>query len=1179
MNLLSNGQTADWQKAILNVLGQTELTEEERETAQAFFDFSKEMDISLLETLRYRKINHDTVHRNSCMLFEEMLRLPKNISMEVTDRYILFWDALTGNTVGRFLLNHSYMYTMQEANIRIHHAYERRYPIEELQPKMLAFAAYGINVEKDFYPVKMLTAAQRSPRDLYRAGKCYCYDSKSFSREKLYSLAIAFRQENTFTQDELDEMAQVIIERESSFPSDAYTGQLEKMVLVLYMSLSAGEAVQKCFRKRMYLRYDLLLLALLDYAPTEYFKKNMAVIADTAEETADITAEKVIKRTVQSAVSSDAFQHPDTWNKTRNSLAFLGYLAQRYTEQYIDCMTANEPLGLGAKWGYLFDCYQELYMILEQAVPDVRERYGLDTQKTLAENALHREVMDVKPSIRRPVMDYLKGDAPVSILSSMRSELAENHKEWSAMAHEVNMLRLLKICGTFYRRYVAYKVIQNPDAIESYINGLLQRNDMTAAMKEMKSLFLAAAQENVPLKDRIKLFTLIYERNNYWEERRNTVADTAVDIMTANAERFDEDYAKECPQEDVVIRCCYARYLDKTNADSKNKDRLLALCADNAKEVRRSVTDIIGRYREYETEVTAMLSAKKQSVRETAVDILALWGADNYRDILQKAADNEKSAKLADKIRAILSTTMANRQNGENIFSPVVFVENIHKGGRARKIAWLFDTAVPAVHFKNGDTADEKYLQAIILCYSTMDVPGRNDNAFLLADALNEQELHRYAAEIFSRWHCAGAESKTKWALYFAVIHGGDSMVETALSCIKEWAENMRGAIAAEAVKAMALNGSSLALMTVDNLAHKFKQKQVKKAAADAMEQAADALGITADELGDRIVPTLGFDENRERIFDYGERKFRVCLSPALTMEVYDDTGKQLKTMPAPGKKDDEALARQSNADYKAIKKQLKTVLDIQKLRLETALLADRRWQAEDWKTLFVKNPIMHSFAIGLIWAAYSDDTVTTFRYMEDGTFNTVDEDELDLPEGCRIGLVHPIDLDEETLSAWKEQLHDYEVVQPLLQLERPVYRIKDEEKGTLDLKRFNGRKINALTLMGRATKLGWSKGSAQDAGMFYVFYREDVTEKVKLSEGGFGLLGTAAELHFSGCYIAVENEEVTLENVRFYTPGTIRHGSYVYDEADNKKAISLDKVPARYFSEMILQLEQISGS
>ena len=112
---------------------------------------------------------------------------------------------------------------------------------------------------------------------------------------------------------------------------------------------------------------------------------------------------------------------------------------------------------------------------------------------------------------------------------------------------------------------------------------------------------------------------------------------------------------------------------------------------------------------------------------------------------------------------------------------------------------------------------------------------------------------------------------------------------------------------------------------------------------------------------------------------------------------------------------------------------------------------------------------------------------------------------------------------------------------------------------------------------MGRAVKLGWNKGSAQDAGMFYVFYREDITEKVKLDDGSFGLLGTAVELHFSGCYIAVENEEVTLENVRFYTPGTIKHGSYIYDEADNEKSIQLDKVSPRYFSEIILQLEEIS--
>ena len=94
---------------------------------------------------------------------------------------------------------------------------------------------------------------------------------------------------------------------------------------------------------------------------------------------------------------------------------------------------------------------------------------------------------------------------------------------------------------------------------------------------------------------------------------------------------------------------------------------------------------------------------------------------------------------------------------------------------------------------------------------------------------------------------------------------------------------------------------------------------------------------------------------------------------------------------------------------------------------------------------------------------------------------------------------------------------------------------------------------------------------------MIYVFYREDVTERVKAEDGLYILKGTAAEMHFSGCYIAVENEEVTIENVRFYHPGTIEHGSYVYDEADNEKAIPLEKVPPRYFSEIVYQLEIIT--
>ena len=52
-------------------------------------------------------------------------------------------------------------------------------------------------------------------------------------------------------------------------------------------------------------------------------------------------------------------------------------------------------------------------------------------------------------------------------------------------------------------------------------------------------------------------------------------------------------------------------------------------------------------------------------------------------------------------------------------------------------------------------------------------------------------------------------------------------------------------------------------------------------------------------------MPTLGFDENLERTFDYGSRSFRVYLTPALELEIFDGEDKRLKNMPSPGKKDD----------------------------------------------------------------------------------------------------------------------------------------------------------------------------------------------------------------------------------------------------------------------------------
>ena len=495
-------------------------------------------------------------------------------------------------------------------------------------------------------------------------------------------------------------------------------------------------------------------------------------------------------------------------------------------------------------------------------------------------------------------------------------------------------------------------------------------------------------------------------------------------------------------------------------------------------------------------------------------------------------------------------------------------VKQLHKGNKKKSLAWAYEKPFSSVHKIDGTEVSEEYLQAVLLCYVSQEKSGVSKTAQFLAEDLQPTQFAVYVNELFDKWLAAGAESKKRWVLYAAAIHGGEEMIQKLQHQIQEWPQAARGAIAAEAVKALALNPSPRALLLVDGIARKFKFKQVKAAAEDALAFAASELGITREELSDRIVPDLGFDENMERIFDYGERIFKVRITQTLDFEVYDENGKKLKNLPAPAKKDDAVKAAAAYEDLKQLKKQMKTTVSSQKARLEYALSARREWFADAWKNLFVKNPLMHQFAIGLIWGVYEEGKlVQSFRYMEDGSFNTQDEEEYTLPEKVNISLIHPMELSEEERAAWKEQLEDYEITQPIEQLDRAVYYRTEEEADKKGLERFGGYLINDLSLNGKMLGLGWYRGSVMDAGYFDIYYREDPE------------VGISVELHFSGAYVGYSEGNVTLYDVRFYKAGTIAHGSYVYEEADAEKAYFLKDVPPRYFSEIVLQLTRVTAS
>ena len=691
-------------------------------------------------------------------------------------------------------------------------------------------------------------------------------------------------------------------------------------------------------------------------------------------------------------------------------------------------------------------------------------------------------------------------------------------------------------------------------------------NEVTEMINYMFNVF---NENNLPLEKQMTIIDNML--SNYGHENVKKIAiQGIINKMIANNKK---EFAEKIKTVSVDGRVRFLQSIFKAK-NEENAKILISYFCDSSKVVKEKLVSLFEDEIEFYPLIKEKLLSKKQGEREVSIRILDSFKNSKECDEetktliteeLNTALEREKSQK----IRELLMKTLNIESKNNETLSDESFIKSILKGNRKSSLAWLEVGKLSSVKMKESEEyATEDYLNALLLCYSSIGTIAISQDGNKLAEKLDKNDLALFANEVFDKWFGLGAEAKKRWVLAFSAIYGGNNIVPKLNTNISEWAKNSRGAIASEAVRALALNGSATALLIVDGISRKFKFKQVKTAAGEALNFAAEQMGMDREELSDKIVPSLGFDKNGERIFDYGTRKFKVILTPSLEIEVYDEKDKKLKNLPAPGKRDDEKIAKESHAEFKAFKKQLKTTISVQATRLDLALSSERKWSKEAWTELFVNNPLMHEFAIGLIWGAYKDGELQeTFRYMEDGTFNTKDEDEFEMPENCKVALIHPLELTKEDLDEWKEQLENYEITQPIEQLNRKVFTLTEEEEHMKSCERFGGKVINGLSLSGKIMAQGWYRGSIQDAGGYFQFYKEDNSLKI------------GAELSFEGLSVGYENEDTTIHLLKFYKAGTVERGSYVYDEIKDKDIIPLKNVPKKFFSEILYQVDKALSS
>ncbi|MEV4343826.1 DUF4132 domain-containing protein [Actinoplanes sp. NPDC049596] len=399
--------------------------------------------------------------------------------------------------------------------------------------------------------------------------------------------------------------------------------------------------------------------------------------------------------------------------------------------------------------------------------------------------------------------------------------------------------------------------------------------------------------------------------------------------------------------------------------------------------------------------------------------------------------------------------------------------------------AWAVPGLLPPVRLRDGSGA----LPAAavtnlisILAISRLDDPYAG--LALVREAVEPSSLAEFGWGLFQRWQSAGANAKQNWALAALGLIGDDETVRRLTPLILAWPGEGGHAKAVTGITILAAIGSDVALMRLHGIAQRAKFKGLKNAANEKMAEVAQGLGLSAEQLGDRLVPDFGLDEAGSLRLDYGPRSFTVGFDEQLRPFVAGSDGKRLKALPKPGARDDAELAPQAYKQFSALKKDVRTVATDQVRRLERAMVTGRRWSAGEFRQLFVGHPLLWHIVRRLVWAVWdaSSEPLGAIRVAEDRTFSTVEDEETSLPEDATVGVAHPLHLGDD-LAVWSELFADYEILQPFAQLGRATFTLTEEEAQTSRLARFESITVPTTKLLGLERR-GWRREDPQDAGI-----------------------------------------------------------------------------------------------
>lgn len=398
-----------------------------------------------------------------------------------------------------------------------------------------------------------------------------------------------------------------------------------------------------------------------------------------------------------------------------------------------------------------------------------------------------------------------------------------------------------------------------------------------------------------------------------------------------------------------------------------------------------------------------------------------------------------------------------------------------------------------------------------------------------------------------------GSAIADKGVLAVVASLGGRGVADEVGAYLRTWYGN-RAAQCKALLQMLAHVDDPAAIQLLLATATRFRTAGIRAEAEAQVKALAERRDWTLDELGDRTLPTGGLDENGALALSYGARTFEAWLDDRLVLALRDEGGAALKALPEPRKDDDEAAAKAAKATLSRARKGVAAVIAAQTDRLRAAMCTQRAWRFADWSTYLAAHPIVSRLCARIVWLGRSDDDApaTAFRPMGDGSLTTVDHAELVLAPDARVSVAHALLVDADASAAWALHLDDFQVLPLFPQLTRPTFEPDAETARARSLETHRGHMLDTFVLGGGATRLGYTRGAAQDGGWFHDYRRT------------FPTAGLDAVLEFSGSPLPEQKRTVALHGLSFVTRG--------------QGAIPLSQVPRVLLSECWADMAELAA-